>query len=619
MKQDVAVMLTAIVGLGICAQWVAWRVRVPSILLLLAMGLLAGPITGFMDPNELLGDLLQPLVSLSVAVILFEGGLSLKVRELRDISGVFLRLTTIGVAMSWLGGMLAAHQFLGFSWSLSALLGAILVVTGPTVIGPILRHLRLGGQVGALLKWEGIVIDPVGAILAVVVFIVARSGISPEATRGVLLDLGQTVLVGLALGGAGALVLAQAMRRFWIPDSLQNAVSLSLVFLVATVANRLGAEAGLLAVTVMGVVLANQKSVPIKHLVEFKENLSVLLISSLFIILSARLRLEDFKELGWGSVLFVGALILVVRPASVLISTMGTKLGWRERAFLCWMAPRGIVAVAVTSVFGLEMERAGYAEAAQMVPVTFLTVFVTVLLYGLSAEPLAKRLGLSRPNPQGVLFLGANAEARSMAQALAGEGCPVLLVDTNWENVRRARMAGLPRYYGSALAEQTLDDIDFSELGRLVALTANNEANSLACLRYAELFGRREVYQLAFEEEGGRHQAVPREQRGRFLFGPKVTYARLDEISDGHPLVKVTRLTKEYNFKKFQEMNGKDVIPLFLLKADGAVVPFTADNPPTPEAGQKLICLHPRGAATTADGTPVAADLASVDNEMRST
>jgi hypothetical protein len=226
--------------------------------------------------------------------------------------------------------------------------------------------------------------------------------------------------------------------------------------------------------------------------------LAVLLISSLFIVLAARLRWDDLTGFGLGSLLFLAALILFVRPAAVLLSTFGSKLTWQERLFLAWMAPRGIVAVAVTSVFALEMVAAGFPRAAEMVPITFLVVFGTVLLYGLTAAPLARYLGLARQNPQGILFVGAENWTRAAAEALRAQSCPVMLVDTDWENICYARMAGLPCYYGSILAEQTLNEIEFRELGRLCAVTSNNEVNSLACLRYVELFGRREVYQLPF-------------------------------------------------------------------------------------------------------------------------
>jgi hypothetical protein len=343
---------------------------------------------------------------------------------------------------------------------------------------------------------------------------------------------------------------------------------------------------------VMGIVLANQKWVSIRHVIEFKENLTVLLVSWLFIILAARLRPEDLRDLGWESFLFVAVMILVARPASVLTATARSSLTWQERCFLSAMAPRGIVAAAVSSVFALSLVEAGYPRAVEMVSVTFLLVFVTVLLYGLSAAPLARRLGLVQTNPQGTLFVGAHSWARALAQALEGEGCHVFLVDTDWENIRNSRMAGLQCLFGSALATQTREEIDFNGLGRMLAVTSNNEVNSLACLRYAEEFGRQEVYQLPFPPaKGGRHEVVPLEQRGRLLFGQELTFGRMSEIMETQPKVKRTKLTKEFDYKAFQARHENAAIPLFVVKPDGSVQVCTVNDSMGPEPDDIIISI----------------------------
>lgn len=451
MSHAVLFQLSGIFVLGIVAQWTAWWVRLPSILLLLTAGILAGPVTGWLHPDELFGELMLPLVSLSVAVILYEGGLNLRTRELKSVGGVFFLLTTIGAGISWAVGTFSARWLLGLPWPVATLLGAILVVTGPTVIGPILRHLRLRGKVGALLKWEGIIIDPLGATLAVLVFTVIQAGVGHEGLSRAAAVLGMTLGIGVVAGSLAAGVLILVLSRFWVPDTLHNPVSLMLMFLAFTAANALQEESGLLAVTVMGIVVANQKWVSIKHVVEFKETLTVLLISSLFIILSARLHVEDLLGLGWESFAFVAILMFVARPVGVLAATFRSALTWQERAFLCCMAPRGIVAAAISSVFALSLAEAGYPEAIAIVPVTFLVVFVTVLLYGLGASPLARRLKLTQSNPQGILFVGAYPWVRALAKLLKEEGCPVFLIDTDWYKVSRCRMAGLPCFYGSVL------------------------------------------------------------------------------------------------------------------------------------------------------------------------
>jgi NhaP-type Na+/H+ or K+/H+ antiporter len=432
-SHEVLAQLAGIFILGIIAQWMAWRLRLPSILLLLAAGLAIGPGFGILKPDDLFGDLLLPLVSLAVAVILYDGGMNLRFRELRkqQIRGVLVRIVTIAVLISWVLGAAAAHYVIGFRWPVAALIGAILVVTGPTVIGPMLRHLRLRGRVGALLKWEGIVVDPLGAILAVLVFTAVRTSEFHGGLVAAGVDFGATLLVGIAFGCVAAGILVLALRRFWVPDALHNPVSLMLMFASFVAANAVQDEAGLLAATVMGMALANQKWVSIRHVVEFKETLTVLLIACLFVVLAARLQPQDLRGLGWEAVVFVGLMIFVVRPVSMLTATIGTSLSWPERIFLASMAPRGIVAAAVTSVLALELVTEGYPRGAELVPITFLTVLVTVLVYGLSAGPLAHRLGLVQVNPQGIVFVGAHGWARGIAQTLANNGVAVLLIDTD--------------------------------------------------------------------------------------------------------------------------------------------------------------------------------------------
>lgn len=592
MSEDILIQLAGILVLGVLAQWTAWRLRLPSILFLLATGIMAGPVTGWLDPDALFGELMLPLVSLSVAVILYEGGLNLKYHELRAVGGVFFRLVTVGAAITWVIGATAARYLLQFEWPVAALLGAILVVTGPTVIGPILRHLRLRGKTGALLKWEGIIIDPVGATLGVLVFTVLRAGAGSAGLGDAAWSLLLTILAGTLIGSAAAIVLIVVLSRYWAPDSLYNPLSLMLMFIALTGANLVQEEAGLLAVTVMGIVLANQKSVSIRHVVEFKETLTVLLISCLFIILSARLDVEQIRNLGGRSLAFVVVMIVIARPASILASTWRSSLNWRERAFLCCMAPRGIVAAAITSVFSLALIEHGYETAGQMVPVTFLTVFMTVLLYGALAGPLARKLGLTLANPQGMLFVGADEWVRKLAEAVRKEGYPVLLIDTDWENFSICRMNGLPCLYGSGLAEATREQIDYTGLGRMLAVTSNNEVNALACLRYAEDFGRQEVYQLPFADANdGRHEVVPLEHRGRFLFDEDLNFGELSELVRVGFKVKKTKLTKEFDFARFRDEYGEQGLPLFVLKPDRTIQVATVATPPEPKPGDVIISL----------------------------
>ncbi|MEK6224425.1 MAG: cation:proton antiporter, partial [Thermodesulfobacteriales bacterium] len=404
MSEHLLVGLAAIIVLGIGAQWLAWRISLPAILLLLIFGFIAGPATGFLNPNEIFGDLLLPLVSVLVAIILFEGGLSLKFSEVREVTSVIRNMVTVGVLVSWVLTSLASYLIFGLGLQISVLLGAVLVVTGPTVIIPLLRHVRPSGRVGSIVKWEGIIIDPIGAILAVLVFEVIISGGLEKATALVVVSIFKTLIIGTVLGLAGAQLVVLILRRHWVPDFLQNPVTLMIVVFVFVCSNVIQIESGLLSVTLMGIALANQKMVSIRHIVEFKENLRVLFISGLFIILASRLTLDELNYvLNFKGFVFLFLMIVVVRPLSIFISTYFSDLHLKEKLFLSWMAPRGIVAAAVASVFALRLEQAGYEQAERIVDITFLVITGTVAIYGLSAFQVAKRLGLAKPNPQGIL------------------------------------------------------------------------------------------------------------------------------------------------------------------------------------------------------------------------
>lgn len=325
MAENILLGLTFILVLGIAASWLAWRLRLPSILVLLVFGFIAGPATGFLNPDDIFGELLLPIVSLSVAVLLFEGGLNLSIAELRKTGSVVFKLITVGVLITWLLGAGVAYFVLNLDLELAALLGAILVVTGPTVILPLLRHLRPSGQVGSILKWEGIVIDPIGAMLVVLVFQAIIAGGGQEAASLIAISLAKTVFFGGVIGISGAVIIAQMLKRYWMPDFLHSVVSLALVILAFTASNYLQEDSGFLTVTIMGIVLANQKGVNVKHIIEFKENLRVLIISGLFILLTARLQLEELAKIGAGSIALLAVLILLARPISVALSTLGSK------------------------------------------------------------------------------------------------------------------------------------------------------------------------------------------------------------------------------------------------------------------------------------------------------
>lgn len=606
MSEHILIGLVSIIVAGVGAQWLAWRTKLPAILLLLVAGIIVGPITGLIHPDNLMGNLLGPFISVSVGIILFEGGLSLRFSELRDIGGAVIKLVSIGVIVTWVISAGFAYFLFGINAELAILLGAILVVTGPTVIIPLLRQVRPSGQVGSVLKWEGIVIDPIGAMLAVLVFEVIFTSSLGEATTLALSSILKTIIFGTLVGLAGAGLIYILLKRYLLPDFLQNPVTLMIVLLIFAVSNLLQHESGLLATTVMGIALANQKSARIQHIVEFKENLRVLLLSALFILLAGRVELSELlSHLNWSIFAFVGILIFVARPLSVYLSTIGSKLSNKEKLFLSWMAPRGVVAASISALFAIELVQNGYSEAQQLVPIVFIIIISTVAIYGLTAPAVARYLGVAKPVPRGFLIVGAHSWARQIAEFLHDKGFKVLLADSNWSNINKARKSGLNTYYGNLLAEYAIDEINLDGIGKLLAMTPNDEVNSLSVIRFAEIFGTSEVYQLpAIAKVQRKEREIPDNLSGRILFDSELNFEKFSEsVTQGADL-KIVELDKSLTQNEFNEKFSND-FPLFILTKSGDVVPVTIDHTPLPGAGDQILVL----------GNPQDDDSASVFKE----
>jgi NhaP-type Na+/H+ or K+/H+ antiporter len=575
--------LALVIILGISSQWVAWRIKLPSILLLLVVGLVTGPLLGIIDTNELLGDLLFPIVSLSVAVILFEGGLSLRWEDVRETHRTVRNLITIGALITWLTSSFAAHTILNLDTELSLLLGATLVVTGPTVVTPLLNQIRPSPRVGSVLRWEGIMIDPVGAILAVLIFEEILAGDANPGFTQAITSLVNTILIGGVIGAVTGRTLIIMFSRYWIPDQLQNPVTLMAVVGAFTISNLLQPEAGLLTVTVMGMVMTNQKRVDLEHIIAFKEALQILLISALFILLAARIDPVDLKELGTGGVLFVVALVLIIRPLSVWISTLRSPLSWQERVFISWMAPRGIVAASVASIFSLELVEHGHPGAEILVPITFSVIISTVILYGLTAGFVARKLGLVQENPQGVLIIGAHNWVRKIALQLQKAGFRVLMLDTNNTNVEQALSDGLEAIHASAVSTlESEDNLGLNGIGRLLAMTPNDAINALANLHYKNTF--HEVYQLPRRDYT--QQNIPQHIGGNYLFGEEITFDELTIAYNKGAKIKAIRIN---NVQEYETRCWECIIPMFIITEDGQLVVWTSLNPPKIKIGQTVI------------------------------
>ena len=580
--------LALVLALGILAQWLAWRLKLPSILILLAFGFGLSLTTGVRIDDYLERETLLALVGIFVAIILFEGGLTLKFSELREAGAPVIRLCTLGVLIAFGLTSVAASYIFGWNWRIAALLGAILVVTGPTVVAPLLRVIKPTRKISSILKWEGIVVDPIGAILALLVFQVAIAGGVLSASESVFLTLGKTILVGIVVAIALAKVIEILLRRHLIPDFLESVFLLAVVAVAFAASNAIQEESGLLTVTVLGIALANQKSVSVRDILEFKENLRVLIISLLFILLSGRIASEELGAVALPSLALLAVLLFIVRPASVYLANLGSKsVNYRERTFLAALAPRGIVAAAVTSVFAIELDDAAAkgelpsaiaGQAEHLVPVVFLVIIGTVLVYGLLASPLAQRLGLSNRNARGVLFAGADAWTRLIAKTLLNDGHPVMLLDTRYENVAAARMVGLNAIRANILSEHVEENLEFPGITQLVAGTSNDEVNSLATREFAHIFGKANVWQITpSDKDAHPTTSIASHRRGRICFSEEPTFQNLQNLACHDGIIKKTLLTEIFTLENFHEVHGEEAVILFLHDEGKGLRPAAAD------------------------------------------
>jgi len=586
MNDALLYVIAAVIVLGIAAQWLSWRLRLPAILALLVIGVVAGPVTGLLRPDEMFGDILFPMVSLGVALVLFEGGLTLRLSDLRGHGAAVSNMVSWGALLNWL--LIAAGSWLvvGFSLEMSLLFAALVVVTGPTVINPLLRTMRATPEVSQLLRWEGILIDPVGALLAVLVFQFIVAG-----TESYMLFL-QSIGVGVLAGCVAALTLGYLIRRHWIPEYLLNVVALAWVVLTFAGSNYLAHESGLLAVTIMGVWLGNTRGVDMTEVLNFKESLSILIISMLFIVLGARIYPADIIATGWSG-LGVLLVVLAARPVVVWACTLGGGYSWQERALVAWVAPRGIVAAAVSSLFALRLQEAGYAEAQPLVSYTFLVIIFTVVLQSFTARPVARLLGLVEAEPKGILIVGANQVARVIGKALMQQGFRVKLTDTTWSEIQAARMDGLDTYYGDPVSAHADRQLELEGIGRLFAMSRRPALNTLAAFKFRREFGRNRVFTLrnSQEKDASEKRRVAESFRAPRLFGEGVTLQKLSSLIAQGAEIKATLLSETFDLAAYEKARGKSHIPLFALDKDYNLRAFTDDYQPDVKPGWTLLSL----------------------------
>lgn len=584
--------LAGIIIFGILAQWVAWRFKLPAILPLILIGLLVGPISAeylsedgqkWIEPiwngekGLFPGESLFYFVSLAIAIILFEGGLTLKISEIKNVGPVITKLITIGAIVTMVGGAVAAHFLFDLSWRISALFSALIIVTGPTVITPILRNVPLSKDVSAVLKWEGILIDPIGALVAVLVFEFISIDAGAGYTFTALLEFFKKVLIGSTFGFGFAHAFNFVIRRKWVPHYLINVFALASVLGVFVVDELFAKESGLLAVVVMGMVLGNMKSNYLKELLYFKESLSILLISILFILLAANMNMDELLLVyNWQAALLLAIVIFVIRPLGVLISTRGSKLAFKEKLFISWVGPRGIVAAGIASLFGLTLARRGVPGAEYITPLVFMVVLGTVLLNAASARLLAKVFGVFLQKSEGILIVGASVFPRLVGRYLKDNGRHVVLIDSNPENISRAQDMDLDAMVTDIYSDNLTDNIELNDVGYLLAMTANPTINNYAIEKLREHFGENGSYRLITDEE----KENPDLTTDQGLFSHIDDFPELSRVAETYPKIKEIPIKSNNHYGSMISYTDSEseTIPLFVKDQDGELHIISSNN-----------------------------------------
>ncbi len=590
--------LAGIIVLGIMAQWVAWRVKVPAILPLIIIGLLVGPLsTFFTEDGE---KLLQPLlvreegstsgifpdkylfsfVSLAIGIILFEGGLTLKRKEIAGVGPAILKMITIGSLITFIGAGLAAHYIVELNWAVSFLFGALVIVTGPTVIAPILQNIPLNRNVSTVLKWEGILIDPIGALVAVLAFEFIRSAEGGvEFTSHALVSFFQILFIGLSLGAIAAYLLYQLIRREWVPHYLLNVFTLAFVLLIFVFSDLLAHESGLLSVVVMGMVLGNMDVPRLKEILSFKESLSVLLISILFILLAALIDMEDINIIindWWALGLFL-IIVLVLRPLGVFLSTNGSELSFREKIFISWVGPRGIVAAGIASLFGLTLTASEpvVEDAEYLVPLVFMIVLGTVLINATTARPLARLLGVTMDASEGILIIGANGASRIIGQYLQRQKRHVVLIDNNQSSIRKAEAMGLEAFNVNIYTDDLGDHFELLDMGYMIAMTGSADVNQYAVRKYQKIFGENGAFRLLTPDELKRE---PSQLPQRGIFSYTDDFLNLNEVARDFPQIHELEIETKEDLERMIDRASVNnhTAPVFIHFPNGDLEPIPA-------------------------------------------
>ncbi|ASF41031.1 sodium:proton exchanger [Halobacillus halophilus] len=582
-------------SLGVGSQWIAWRFRLPAIVVMSIVGLLVGPVFGLMNPEQDFGELFKPIISLAVAVILFEGSLNLDMKEVRGLGRPVFRIVTFGAFISWILGALAAHYVAGLSWAVAFVIGGLFIVTGPTVILPLLRQAKLKPRPAKILKWEGIIVDPIGALLAVFAFEIIEFIMGTNVNPSELLLFFLASLFAVILGWACGKGVGWMFETGYVPEFLKSPVVFTVVIACFTIADEITHETGLLSVTAMGMTLANMHISSIADMRHFKENISLLLISTIFVMLTASLTQETLVEIFNVQIIgFVLLMLFIVRPLSIFLSTMGTDLSKSEKLLVGWIAPRGIVALTVASYFASILLESGFEDASILISLTFALVFTTVVAHGFTIGWLSKKLGLSMEGPPGVLISGGSQFATGMAKTLEDLKVPVLIADSSWERLSRTRAAGIKSYHGEILSEQTEYYLDMTPYEYLIAATELDSYNALVCTTFVPEFGRNNLYQLSLSDrEGDNLENLVHTIGGRVLFKEGASWEELNIMVESGYVFRKTNITEQYKYENYLNNIDSEAVILFIKKPSGKIEFFSPEVENRAENGDVVVALTP--------------------------
>ncbi|AXH98319.1 sodium:proton antiporter [Sporosarcina sp. PTS2304] len=595
MHEAALISIVSILALGIFSQWLAWKIQWPSIFIMSIAGLLIGPVLGLVNPQVALDELYSPLISLAVAIILFEGSSNLDVREIKDISKSVFRVVTLGAFLAWILGSLTAHFIANLTWEVSFIIGGLFVVTGPTVIIPLLRNAKLKPRTAAVLKWEGIIVDPAGPLLALFAYEVIKVLTNEHLSLNYLLNFFGGAALAVLLGVIMGTLISMMASRGQFPEYLKSPVILAFVLLCFTMAEVIMHETGMLAVTVMGLVLGRMKRYvsAIGNVGHFVENVSVMLTSTVFILLTASLARETIAQIFTLPIIgFVIVMLFIVRPISIWLSTIGTELVWHEKLLIGWIAPRGIVALTVAGYFASTLLEDGYEEATLLIALTFALVFITVTAHGFTLGPLAKKLNLASSEPPGVLIVGASSFSIGLAVQLKEMNIPVLIVDPSHGRLRPAIEKGIDTFEGQILSERSRFSIDLAPYDTILSMTGDASYNALITQSFAPEFGYNNTFSLiAVANHQMSKSELPISLKAHLLFQDGATFPELNrKINTDYEIGLFSWEGSEVDLV-FKEVIPETATPLFVKKKNNTLVFATLQKKISLDEGDQLVVL----------------------------